>query len=128
MKPTDLFVDGLDFGTDESELGLIVRRGFEALGGPSQCVTEAISAEARRAAGRSRFRRFWPSRLIAAAAAAAVIAAGTIYFNQSAPGNDQPGSGLSAESTQDLAVLLLEIQGLNEEEFFMTEAAEPLWL
>ncbi len=130
MKPADHYVDEFSFGKDEAELAAIVRRGFEAAGSPSPLVMEAISAEARRTAGH---KTFWMSRStprLLAAAAAAVIAAGGLYLNHTAPvsGHSQSSAGLSSQSTPDLAALLLDIQGLNEEGFFMTEEAEPLWL
>jgi len=132
MKTADHYVDEFSFGKDEAELAAIVRRGFEAAGSPSPLVMEAISAEARRTAGH---KTFWMSRstprlLAAAAAAAAVIAAGGLYHNHTTPvsSHSQSSAGLISQSTPDLAALLLDIQGLNEEGFFMTEEAEPLWL
>ena len=131
MKPTDQRFDDSSFGKDEAELAVLVRRGFEAVGGPSARVTEAVAAEARRAAGRGRFRLFWTRpRLLAAAAAAVTAAAGSLYLNLAATDSRSPATvaGISAESAHGLAALLLDIQGLNEESFFMTEEAEPLWL
>ncbi len=119
---------------DEAELAVIVRRGFESLGGPSADTEAAIFAAASRAAACGATQRYWfKPRILAVAAAAAVIAAGAIYLNlnRGVPDGGVTSShatGFGAENTQDLAALLLDIQGLNEESFFMTEEAEPLWL
>jgi len=133
MKPAENHVDYSGFGKDEAELAVMVRRGFEALGGPSAKTEAAISAAARREAGRNAERLYWFRPRFIAAAAAAVIAAGALYLNlnRTAPGTgaqSSPAAGFGAESTQDLAALLLDIQGLTEESYFMTEEAEPLWL
>ncbi len=131
MKPAEQGFEGFSFGKDEAALAALVRHGFEAVGGPSARVTDAIAAEARRAAGRGSFRRFGIRPRVLTAAAAVAVAAFALYFNQAAPDDRRAKTtvtGLSAESAHGLAVLLLDIQGLNEESFFMTEEAEPLWL
>lgn len=132
MKPAEIYVDDFSSGKDETELAAIVRRGFEAAGGPSQRVMAVIAAEARRNAGRQTFRMFRSMPRLAALAAVLAIAAGALYLNQNQAAPDSvktiPDAGFSSQSTPDLAALLLDIQGLNEESFFMTEEAEPLWL
>jgi hypothetical protein len=134
MEQTKNQLDCGIFDKDEAEFAAMVRRGFESLGGPSADTEAAIFAAAHRAAARGAAQRYWfRPRVLAAAAAAVVIAAGGLYLNlnRAAPDGGVTSSqetGFGAESTQDLAALLLDIQGLNEESFFMTEEAEPLWL
>ena len=137
MKTQTPFNEIADLEKELAGLAPLVRQGFRQAGGPSPRIEEAIRAEARRCAGKKQNRFAWPVyRTLAAVAAFALLLGGSVQLHLSLQAKDanrraatekaQPAP--SAESTPGLANLLLEIQGLNEEGFFRTEEAEPLWL
>ena len=136
MKTQTPFDEIAAIDRELTELAPRVRQGFVCLGGPSERVEQAIRDEARRAAA-LRMRSAWPRRrILAAAASFALLLGGTAHWFASqrterhrlAP---QPVAAAGAridDSTAGFANLLLEIQGLNEDDFFKTEEAESLWL
>lgn len=141
MKTQTPFNEIADLEKELDELAPLVRQGFRQAGGPSPRIEDAIRAEARRCAGKKQNRFAWPVyRTLAAVAAFALLLGGSVQLHLSLQDNlkdkdanrsaaaEKALPAPSSESTPGLANLLLEIQGLNEEGFFRTEEAEPLWL
>ena len=108
-----------------AEIAPFVRQGFEREGGPSPRAEAAIRAEAQRTLDgrRKRLRRAFLPRTLAAAAALALLLGGSIHLlvNNHESSAEWPGDD------ESFADLLLDIQGLNEEGFFRTEATASLW-
>lgn len=111
----------------------LVNQGFGAMEGPSPMVLENITVEAQIAATRYSFKKrhtlLQRIAAIAAVAAAMVLVSNTFFFTTSTNGKFKTGNEVFAgESNADVAALLLDIQGLGEDDFFMTEEVEALWL
>jgi hypothetical protein len=131
MKTENAFTEIDTLESELRDLAPLVRQAFSRLPPPSDAVTQAIHDEARRALIRKRARLVWPyPRVLAAAAAFALLMGGGIQLHLSRQDIAEKPAARAAhkESTSNLATLLLEIQGLNEDGFFRPEEAEPLWL
>ena len=143
MKTENPFTDIAGLEKELAEIAPLVRQGFRHAGGPSLQVEDAIRAEARRYAVRKQARSAWPLyRRLAAVAAVALMVSGTIQYHISKQADlkaaeearrtkldvAEKAPKAAENNTPGLANLLLEIQGLNEDGFFRTEEAEPLWL
>jgi hypothetical protein len=120
-----------------------VREAFGRVAEPSPRVLRAIHDEAvAHLTSRARQRRFIPLfRTLAAAAALTLLLGGAIQTHLAwREGTHTRAVGhllnlgasnvpaATAESASELASRLLDIQGLNEDAFFMSEEAEVLWL
>lgn len=131
MNTNTTFDDITALEKELAEIAPFVRQGFEREGGPSPRTEAAILAEARRVLDgrRERLRRAFLPRAFAAAAVLALLLGGSIHLlvTRHAPRQPDAWAG-SDENIVGFADLLLDIQGLNEEGFFRTEAAESLWL
>ena len=119
-----------------AELAPLVRQGFDRAGGPSAHTEEAIRAEAYRfLAERKSVSRAMPlawrhPRALAAVAAVALLLGGSLHLLMDRQTKDTAPAGsvwADDENIANLANLLLDIQGLNEEGYF-TEEEGSLWL
>lgn len=122
--------DSLGWECEEGEVVALVRQGLGTMDGPAPATLRAIAAEARQVADRHRFQRGgrrWQHRLGAAASFAIIVTTALLVVRS---GSRLMGYGrVEADSERaELASLLLDIQGLNEEGFFMVEEGESLWL
>jgi len=137
MKTQTPFNEIANLEKEVAEIAPLVRQAFRQAGGPSLRVEDAIRSEARRRAGKRQNLFAWPfRRTLAAVAAFVLLLGGSVQLHLSRQAEienrclaaEESRSEKPAESTTALANLLLEIQGLNEEGFFRSEEAEPLWL
>jgi len=132
MKTNTTFGDIAALEKELAEIAPFVRQGFEREGGPSSRTEAAIREEAQRVLDerrRQRLRRVFLPRAFAAAALLALLLGGSIHLIVSHHATHRPAVwGGDDETLAGFADLLLDIQGLNEEGFFRTEAAESLWL
>lgn len=120
-----------------------VRAAFSQIGEPSPRVLRAIhDAAVVNLSSRARQRRFIPLfRTLAAAATLALLLGGAIQTHLAwkegahtrtvghllnLGASNVPAA--TAGSASELASRLLDIQGLNEDAYFMSEEAEVLWL
>lgn len=129
MKTQDAFKEIDLLEKELSAVAPLVRQAFSRLPPPSAATEQAIRDEARRFLQQKRARSVWPHRrMLAAAAALMLLMGGGIQLHLSRQNTAAAAVRAShKESTSNLAALLLEIQGLNEDGFFRTEEAEPLW-
>ena len=136
MKTRAVFDEIAAIDRELTDLAPRVRQGFLCLGGPSERVEQAIRDAAQRTAA-TRMRSAWPRRrMLAVAASLALMLGGTAHrFASQRTERPRPAAQPVAvagaridDSTAGFANLLLEIQGLNEDDFFKTEEAESLWL
>lgn len=144
MKTQTLFTDIAQLERELTSLAPLVRQAFNNVGGPSTEVENTIREEAHRCAARGKSRFSRPLFQTLAAAACLVLVLGgalQLHLNhqsatqsietavrQKIGENDSQTPDGKTDETSRLARLLLDIQGLDAESYFTSEATEALWL
>lgn len=146
MTPEPPILDLRQIEDETAQWAPIVRQAFEQAGGPSAQTLHAIRRQAATQHRRSRAVSLW-LRPLAAAAALAMLAGGSMQMRLAAQRQQAAMRGAAltqlirlgaltpdlspttARSAEEIALRLLELQGLdNNANFLTSEEAESLWL